>query len=276
MIFVYRKWEEFCSALIKKGFKSIPACEVNMSSNNYIVLKHDVETDVPHAYRIAQIENQFGHRGSYYVQAYLLDDAKNVELLFKMQQMGHEISYHYDVLDSCKGNFEEAITEFEKNRRMFESNGFRINTVCQHGNPIIERNGYHSNRDFFRSQKVRDLYPEISDIMVNFKEERMTDYLYFSDAGQKFKLIYDPLNNDIVNSDDKNISYNDLDELSLALCSEKGNIISMHPHRWMDSAALYLCKKVVFKTLKTAVKTLSVIPFFNKFFSKYYFLAKKI
>ncbi len=275
MIFVYKKWDEFCSVLTEKGFKSIPACEVKSDSGNYIVLKHDVETDVSHAHKIARIENQYGHRGSYYVQAYLLEDSKNVDLLLEMQQMGHEVSYHYDVLDSCKGNFDQAVAEFEKNRKMFESNGFNIITVCQHGNPIVERNGYHSNRDFFRSERICELYPDISDIMVNFKEKIPTDYLYFSDAGRMFKLIYDPINNDIVNSDDKNIPYKDLERLSDALDKINGNIISTHPHRWTESVVVYTAKTLVFKVLKFVAKILVKIPVFNKIMSRYYYLAKK-
>lgn len=275
MIFVYKKWAEFCSTLKEKGFISIPACEVKSDSGNYIVFKHDVETDVSHALRIAQIEKQYGHRGSYYVQAYLLENSNNVELLKKIQQMGHEVSYHYDVLDACKGDFEKATEEFEKNKRLFEYNGFNIITVCQHGNPIVERVGYHSNRDFFRNEMVSELYPEISDIMVNFKEKIPTDYLYFSDAGRMFKFIYDPINNDIVDTDDKNIPYKNLDYLSEALDKTKGNIISIHPHRWTESVVVYTTKTFIFKVLKFVAKILIKIPFFNKIMSKYYYLAKK-
>lgn len=275
MIFVYKKWDDFCKKLHDNDLHSVPACEIRAELNNYIVLKHDVETNVERAYKIAEIESSYGHRGSYYVQAYLLEEGANVELLKKMQQMGHEISYHYDVLDSSKGNFAQAIAEFDKNLKIFESNGFKIVTVCQHGNPIIERNGYHSNRDFFRDVKVRQIYPEISDIMVNFKENIPTDYLYFSDAGRRFNLIFDPINNDIVNSDDKNIPYNDLNALYDVLDNEKGNIISIHPHRWAKSASVYIIKTFIFKVLKFVAKILVRIPILNKLMSRYYYLAKK-
>lgn len=276
MIFTYKKWKNFCLKLQEKGMKSIPACEVKSDSGNYLVLKHDVETDVSHAYEIAKIEKACGHRGSYYVQAYLLEDDKNVELLVKMQQMGHEISYHYDVMDSCKGNLDEAIEEFEKNRKLFKDKGFRIVTVCQHGNPIVERNGYHSNRDFFRSSRVRELYPDISDIMVNFKEQIPTEYLYFSDAGRMFKLIYDPINNDIVNSDNKNTPFSDLSALLNGFSSDIGNIISIHPHRWTKSVIIYIFKNIIFKIVKAVAKLMIKIPVFKKIMSKYYYLAKKI
>ncbi|MBQ8228030.1 MAG: hypothetical protein IJZ88_03360 [Clostridia bacterium] len=276
MIFLFKYWDIFCEKLDKCGVKSIPACEVKADEKNYLVLKHDVETNVANAHRIAVIENKYGHRGSYYVQAYLLEKDENVKLLTEMKNMGHEISYHYDVLDSCKGNFDSAIKEFEKNRCLFETNGFSVVTVCQHGNPVIERNGYHSNRDFFRSERVRELYPDITDIMVNFKEQISTDYLYFSDAGRRFNLIYDPINNDIIKSDDKNIPFENLQSLTGGLSHEIGNIISIHPHRWMNSALKFVVKSFVFKILKAVAKTLEKVPVLNRIMSKYYYLAKKI
>ena len=276
MVFTYKKWDSFCKKLKDKHLTSIPACEVGASSDSFVVLKHDVETDVCKAYRMAQIENEYGHRGSYYVQASLLKDAKNIELLRQMQKLGHEISYHYDVMDSQKGNLDLAIAEFEDNRALFEQNGFAIRTVCQHGNPIVERVGYTSNRDFFRSRRVRTRYSEISDIMVNFKEMVNVDYDYFSDAGRKFKMIFDPINNDINSSETKDIPYEDLDELCDAITAEKNAIISTHPHRWCSNAVVYTIKNIFFKTAKSIAKIMIKIPFLRKLMSRYYYLAKKI
>lgn len=273
MIFVYKYWDNFCRTLSEKRINSIPASRVK-SDKPFLVLKHDIECDVPKAFKMAVIENKYGHCGSYYAHAYLLDDSNNVELLRKMQTMGHEISYHYDVMDSNKGNIEQAIEEFKKNLSRFESLGFHIETVCQHGNPVVERIGYTSNRDFFRSESVRQLFPDIADIMVNYKEQYNTDYQYYSDAGRKFRFIYDPINNDIINSDDKNITYESLDGLLLALPSKA--IISTHPHRWASSKVLYLLKEKSFFVIKAIAKAMMKVPVFKKIMSRYYYLAKKI
>ena len=276
MIFVYRKWERFCKQLSENGFKSIPLKNVKPEIRKYVVLKHDVETDVPKAFKMAQIEQKYGHCGSYYVQAYLMNDESNVDMLKKMQDMGHEISYHYDVMDSCKGDLEKAISEFDANVRLFVNNGFELKTLCQHGNPIVERVGYTSNRDFFRSERVQSIYPKMADIMVDFKKKYETEYLYFSDAGRHFQLIYDPINNDVIKSDDKNVLYKDTDELLGALSENGGNIISTHPHRWTKSAFKYIIKTFLFKVIKTVAKILIKIPFMKKIMSRYYYLAKKI
>lgn len=276
IVFEYKKWDEFCKKLYGAGLISIPACEVEKANGKYIVLKHDVETDVPRALELAIIEHKYGHRGSYYVQAYLMGDQKNIDLLKQMYQMGHEISYHYDVMDSNKGDLEKAIIEFEHNRTIFEDSGFHIHTVCQHGNPVVERVGYTSNRDFFRSQRVQKLYPDIADIMVDYKEKYHTDYTYYSDAGRRFSTIFDPINNDVVNSDDKNIIYNDLNELFEAVRNENSAIVSTHPHRWTKSAIEYMVKNGVFKIVKTTAKLLLHIPGMRKLVGRYYYLAKKI
>lgn len=276
MIFTYKKWDSFCYKLRVCGKQGIPAKEVVAHRDGYVVLKHDVETNVKRAYKMASIEKKHGHRGSYYVQAYLLQNSENIALLGKIQAMGHEVSYHYDVMDSNKGDFDAAMEEFEKNRDLFEKSGFPVVTVCQHGNPVVERIGYTSNRDFFRSDRVKTTYPNVSDIMVNFKEAASTDYVYFSDAGRRFKLIYDPINNDIVNSDDKNVPFEDLDKiLDFVKDSERNVIISTHPHRWTNSALVYLLKSAVFKTVRITAKILMKVPVLKKIMSRYYYLAKK-
>lgn len=276
MFFLYKKWDWFCKKLSEYGIKSIPAKQLGETTEKFLVLKHDVETDVAKAYRMAKIETTYGHCGSYYVQAYLMNEPKNIEMLHQMQAMGHEISYHYDVMDSTKGNLVLAIDEFEKNCEIFKQNGFEIITVCQHGNPVIERVGYTSNRDFFRDERVCKQYPNVSDIMANFKKKYDIDYMYYSDAGRKFKFIFDPINNDIVPSDEKNIPYENMTALFAAIVENNRVIISTHPHRWSNSAVLYALKHGIFKMVKTMAKVLIKIPVMKKFMSKYYYLAKKI
>lgn len=276
MKFTWKSWEHFCNRLAKNGLMSIPAKAVSEVDSSYIVLKHDVETDVKKAYQIARIEEKYSHKGSFYVQAYLLDNPQNVELLRQISDMGHEVSYHYDVLDSNKGDILKAQEEFESNKKKFESFGFEIKTVCQHGNPVIERIGYTSNRDFFRNREMQKVYPDISDIMVDFKQKYNTDYFYFSDAGRQFNLIFDPINNDLVKSDDMNVPYSSFDELYSALSFDKGNIISIHPHRWTKSALNYEIKTFAFKLIRFVARGFAKIPVVKKIMSKYYYLAKKI
>ena len=281
MIFTFDYWNSFCRDLHESNVHSITAKQLmhDHPSSPYVVLKHDVETNVGNALRMAEIEHKWGHCASYYVQAYLLDKEENVAKLLKMQEMGHEISYHYDVMDANGGHLPSAILDFESKLELFKKHGFYIETLCQHGNPVVERKGYTSNRDFFRSPEVQAKYPDLADIMVDFKQKAAstTDYLYFSDAGRKFKLIYDPINNDLVPSDDKNIPFENLKDLWTYVLQQNANsIISTHPHRWVASKTKFMIKTAIFVVLRAIAKVTMKIPFLKKLMSKYYYLAKKL
>lgn len=275
MTFLIKRWVAFCQALAKAGRISIPAREVVADGGEFLVLKHDVETAVKKAYRMAEVEYRYGHRGSYYVQAYLLKESKNVALLSKMQRMGHEITYHHDVMDACHGDLARATEEFEANRMLFENAGFAVETVCQHGNPIVERVGYTSNRDFFRSAEIASAYPAITDIMVNFGVVRGVAFSYYSDAGRRFQLIYDPLTNDLVDSSDKNVPYENLTEL-LAAITQGNSIVSTHPHRWERFGFVASLRALLFRCIRVAARLVAKIPFMRRFMSRYYHLAKKL
>ena len=82
-MFYYKNWERFCEALSKSGVTLCTAEEAHKlpKGKRFVVLKHDVETFVPNAHRLAAIEHRYGICGSYYVQAYLMSDPKNIELL---------------------------------------------------------------------------------------------------------------------------------------------------------------------------------------------------
>ncbi len=280
MVFTYYHWDDFCKLLHENQVHSIPARKLmhEHPADAYVILKHDVETNVESALRIAEIEHRWGHSGSYYVQAYLLEMPKNVEMLRQMQSMGHEISYHYDVMDANAGSIPAAIADFESTCDLFIRNGFPLQTLCQHGNPIVERKGYTSNRDFFRNEDVQKKFPAMADIMVDFKQKAVgtTDYLYFSDAGRQFKLIYDPINNDLFPSDEKNIPFDNLKVLwAYASRQEQNCIISIHPHRWVASKGTYLLKTGIFQAMRLIAKSLARIPLFKRIMGKYYYLAKK-
>ncbi len=277
-MFIYKQWDEFCKKLKNEGFISITASSVpeKRSDAPFLILKHDVETNPSKALKLAQIESKYSHKGSYYVQAYLLNNNKNISILKKIQELGHEVSYHHDVMDSNKGNLTKANKEFLKNIELFENNGFSIETVCQHGNPVIERDGYSSNRDFFRDTEIAESFKHISEIMVNFKNRINDNYKYISDAGYGWKIIYDPENNDVIESSDKDIALGNLDNVINVIKTQNSLIVSTHPHRWHSNTVNAKVNNITFNIIKTTAKCILKIPFMKKFMGRFYYLAKKI
>lgn len=276
-MFTYNNWEQFCKKLNESGINSVTASSLLVESYDqpFLVLKHDVETSPEKALNMAKIENKYNHKGTYYVQGYLLNSQRNISILREIQKLGHEVSYHHDVMDSNKGNVNKALVEFKNYVKMFESQGFLIKTVCQHGNPLVERLGYNSNRDFFRQKCIQEQFSNVFEIMVNFKEKILSDYLYFSDAGRKYKLIYDPINNDINDYSDKDIEVNGLSGM-FSYFKNNNCILSVHPHRWSRNYFLYFIRSALFKSLRFLARVAYKIPGLKKIMSKYYYLAKKL
>ncbi|MDD2362486.1 MAG: hypothetical protein PHH84_05955 [Oscillospiraceae bacterium] len=277
-MFLYPQWENFCRKLHEINIHSTTAKKAlhESRSEKLLILKHDVETDPEKALKLAKIEHEYGHTGVYYVQAYLLKNKKNINILREIQSLGHEVSYHHDVMDSNKGDIAKADAEFQAHIKEFELYGFNISTVCQHGNPIVERIGYNSNRDFFRNGDIAEKYKYITEIMVNFKERLGLSYQYISDTGYGWKVIFDPETNDIVNSDDKNIKLDSIDNIILMLQNGESLIVSTHPHRWEAYAFHAKLKNGIYRCVKRLAKFLLKIKIFRKVMEKNFKLAKKI
>ena len=277
-MFYYKNWDNFCRKLVESG---VTLCTAEESlklekGTRFVVLKHDVETFVPNAYKLAKIEHKYGIKGSYYVQAYLMNDDENVRLLQEMQSWGHEISYHYDVLDAHAGDYEAAEKDFVEKSNVFANAGFKYGTICQHGNPVKNRVGYTSNRDFFRHKEIRSRYPQWVDMVVDYSKYAVSAYKYISDASYRWNIITEPETNDL-HPEVKNMRIGGFDKLfTLIEGSKESFIVSTHPHRWMDKAWKIQTKIAVFRVVRNTVMVARHIPGVEWLLNKFYFLAKKI
>jgi len=271
-MFIYSIWDEICES-ISKNSNTITINQITeQPSSKWIAIKHDVETNVPKALAIATIEAKHNIRATYYVQADLLDD--NYKLLQEIASLGHEVTYHYDVLDANGGDFDKSIEEFKTNLAKFKKYGFSVQTICPHGNPVIIRDGWSSNKDFFRDNRVVTLFPNILDMVVELPNKLDYKYAYISDAGYGWKQIVNIEDNDLKNDGD--IKIKDYKELLNIVNSSDALILSAHPHRWESSAFKFLFKIYLFKTVRFTARQISSVPFLKKILSKYYYLAKKI
>lgn len=277
-MFYYKNWDNFCKSLSESG---IYLCTSEQSlrvqnGTRFVVLKHDVENNVPNAYKLAEIEHKYGICGSYYVQAYLLNNAENVKLLQEMSRWGHEISYHYDVLDAHAGDYEAAEKDFIEKSKLFADAGFKYGTICQHGNPVKKRVGYTSNRDFFRNKEIRSHYPHLVDMVVDYSQYVVSKYRYISDASYRWNIITEPETNDL-HPEVKNAKVGGFKNLlALVQDTDYSYVISTHPHRWMSAAWKINLKIGMFRVVREIVMVARHIPGIEWLLNRFYFLAKKI
>ncbi len=265
-----KEWAALCEFVSKEYTAGSVRDYVDSPGNVKVIFKHDVECDPLRALKMAEIENRFGIKATYYFQADVAFN--NWGVLDKIASLNHEIAYHYDVMDSQFGNIYLAMEEFDSNIKKFKSMGYEVTTVCPHGNPLMKREGWSSNKDFFRSSTVVDKYPNILDIVVQSDDIFSEKPHYITDAGYSWKLVAAINENDRVKTEDR-----ELDSISEYIRGESASvvIISSHPHRWLSSSIHLMSKKIIFKVLRKLSRLLSKIPFLYTFLSKFYFLARR-
>ena len=194
-----QEYEKFLAELNAAGVRSRTVASVKSIPPRVgtLILKHDVETNVKMAYLASKIEAKLNHKATYYIQGSLCRKRSVRKYMKKMHELGHEVTLHYDVLDSNNGDYILANKEFSELHGLFETLGIKISSVCPHGNPTKIREGWRSNKDFFRSEQIRAQYKHIIDIVVDFPTlfPRGT---YLSDAGFSLRKIGDIANNDFM------------------------------------------------------------------------------
>ena len=138
----------------------------------------------------------------------------------------------------------------------------------------MNRDGWNSNKDFFRNKLISKEFNNILDIVVQLPDLLISEYTYISDAGFRFNKIVNIESNDINNNGDINI--NSINKFISISKEEKKIIFSTHPHRWRAYLISAIFNKSKFIFIKKLALLLSRNKQIKKLFSKFYFLAKKI
>ena len=134
--FTFAKYKELCETIVESEYTTLTFTQYFSLKNipeKFIILRHDVERQIEHALRMAKIENDLGIISTYYFR--MKEDVFKPEIIKEVADMGHEIGYHYEVLDKAKGDYERAIEIFEEELKKFRAI-CEVKTICMHGNPF--------------------------------------------------------------------------------------------------------------------------------------------
>lgn len=132
--FTLAKYRELCDVISNSNY--IPMTIENYLSqekneDSIIILRHDVDSRPFHALRIAKIENEHGLKSTYYFR--MVKKVFHRDIIEQIQSLGHEIGYHYEVLDKSKGDIEAGLKIFEVELETLRQIAY-IKTMCMHGN----------------------------------------------------------------------------------------------------------------------------------------------
>lgn len=123
------------------------------SDRRHLIVRGDVERDVPHQLKFAQDLHRLKIKGTFYFHTRV---STFIPQLFpSFLELGHEIGYHHECLDRTGGDFAKARDLFLKEVELFRKNDIDLKTVCSHGELGLPMNGYGCNADIF------DRYPNL-------------------------------------------------------------------------------------------------------------------
>lgn len=227
--FTLSKYEELCDTIINSHVLPITV-ERYLSESEltapFLIVRHDVDKMPENALKMAKIENERGISATYYFRT-----GKKVLkpiVIKEIEELGHEIGYHYETLSKANGNYPLAIQMFEK-----ELDRLReicdIKTICMHGSSLSK----WDNRDLWKKYDFKD-YNILGEayISINFN-----DMFYVSDSGGTWEnkgfRVRDIVNSKYAESFKVNCT-NDLIRIIENKDIKKKYILA-HPDRWNDS-----------------------------------------
>ena len=239
--FTMNKFEQLCSSLEGNDYLPITLAEYMTADTlpeKYMMMRHDIDRNPSKALETARIEQDYNIKATYYFRT-INDKLFCPEIINEVKKMGHEIGYHYEVLNECKGNYEEAIKLFESNLKRFKDL-CDVKTVCMHGQPLSK----YDNRDLWKKYDYRDFgilgeaYLSIGD-SVN----------YLCDTGRNWN--FDHCIRDFIPNKKESIHINSTNDLiQLIEGGETSNFyILTHPERWSSNSfewLLFYSKDMIF------------------------------
>ena len=208
-----------------------------------VILRHDVDKKPGNSLRFAEIENEKGLEASYYFRE--VPESLQVDKLLAIKSLGHEIGYHYEDMDSAKGDPEKAIKNFEENLQKLRKLA-PIDTICMHGSPLSK----YDNKDLWQHYD----YHEYGIIGEPYFDLDYSKIFYITDTGRKW-------NNRDASIRDKVESLFEIEVRStehfIELIREgkmpEQMMINTHPQRWNDEWVPWVVE-LVSQTVKNRIK----------------------
>ena len=254
MDFTIDKYADLCEAVSGSRYSSVTlaeylGAEIEPGNRRFLILRHDIDRTPERALDTALVEHQFGLKATYYFR--FQKSTFVPALMDKINSLGHEIGYHYETIDKCKGDMESAIRLFQRELSDFR-NRYEVKTVCAHGNPLTRFNNSH----IWQNIKLSDF----GLLGEAFLALDFTRFAYFSDSGRTWlndKSQKMPGKDSVKTAFDHFKPQNTDDVINLVRGGDIPNIcILTHPERWCKDISSFTIRyliDLVFSLGKTAI-----------------------
>lgn len=214
-----------------------------LEENKWVILRHDIDKKAKNALQIAEIEHSLGIKATYYFR--IFPNSNQPEIIKQIVALNHEIGYHYEDLNICKGNIEKAIEHFQTWLDYFRK-FYPVKTICMHGSPRCKLD----NKDLW----VGYDYKNFNIIGEPYFDTDFNSVFYLTDTGrcwngEKFS-VRDKVKTPFTEK------YHTTKEIISAIKSNKiptKLLITTHPQRWTNNLiewSIELCSQYLKNLIK--------------------------
>jgi hypothetical protein len=190
-----------------------------------VIVRHDIDRGLSSALNMAELEASFGIRSTYYVR--MTRQVYKPDVLAKVQALGHELGYHYEVLTRTRGDLGEAVLTLKKELDLLRQVG-TVETASMHGSPLSPID----NRDLWQRCDMRE-YGLLGEAYLSID---YSGVYYFTDTGRSWDR--DRFNlRDRVASRPTAAKVHTTDDLCVWLDKRPDGplLLNVHPNRWSAS-----------------------------------------
>lgn len=169
-------YERLLAEIARTGRRVLPLREYFVQRQvapDFFILRHDVDRRPSNALKMARLENSFGIHSTYYFR--INRRVFQSDIIREIDELGHEVGYHYEVLDKAHGrvSLAERIFIDELNRLRALT---KVSTACMHGNPLSPLD----NRDFWKHYALSQ-FGLVGEAYISIKEKGL---FYVTDTGR--------------------------------------------------------------------------------------------
>lgn len=207
------------------------------------ILRHDVDKLPDNSLRTAQLQASLGAKGTYYFR--VVKGSFHPRVIESIRDLGHEIGYHYEDMDICKGDTEKALLHFEKWLARFRE-FYPVKTICMHGSPMSKWDNrlLWKENDYKKYDIIAEPYYDL-----DFKK-----VFYLTDTGRKWDGEKVSIRDKVDSGFD--LSFHHTQEIIDAFNQGRmpDTIMhNIHPQRWTNSPVLWT-KELLLQNLKNQIK----------------------
>ena len=249
MDFTLKIYNKLLETISSSGY-SVQTFEefINNPNDKIIVLRHDVDKLPKNSLIFAKIQAELGISGSYYFRA--VPESWDEQIINEIANLGHEVGYHYENMDTCNGDIDKAWDDFRYNldklRKLVD-----VKTICMHGSP---RSGF-DNRELWRKYDYRSL----GIIGEPYYDVDFNRVFYLTDTGRRWDGWKTSVRDKVPQQEEwikQGLVFHSTQDIINAIEDNRlpdKIMFTMHPQRWHNGGLPWV-KELVLQNVKNVVK----------------------